>query len=213
MDHRKVEQFEERHPVGSKARLAFALLLYTGQRRSDIVSFGRQHIKDGWLSFTQVKNRNRKPVTLSIPVRPELKAIIDATPSGNLTYLVTVFGKPFTANGFGGEAHRLVEADVMAWLAHDRGRYDLIYVDPPSFSNSKRAEDFDVQRDHARLLGLCAARLAPGGRILFSNNLRRFRLDPALAERLLIEDITTSTIPFDFARNQRIHHCFELRLR
>lgn len=119
----------------------------------------------------------------------------------------------FTANGFGGEAHRLVQADVMAWLAHDRGRYDLIYVDPPSFSNSKRAEDFDVQRDHARLLGLCAARLAPGGRILFSNNLRRFRLDPALAERLLIEDITTSTIPFDFARNQRIHHCFELRLR
>lgn len=97
----EVRRFEERHPVGSKARLALALLLYTGQRRSDVVALGRQHIKDGWFTFTQVKNRNRKPVTLSIPVRPELKAIIDATPSGNLTYLVTAFGKSFTANGFG----------------------------------------------------------------------------------------------------------------
>jgi len=97
----EVLQFEDRHEIGSKARLALALLLYTGQRRSDVVSFGRQHVKEGWLTFTQVKNRKRKPITLSIPVRPELKAIIDATPSGNLTYLVTAFGKPFTANGFG----------------------------------------------------------------------------------------------------------------
>lgn len=97
----EVRQFEKRHPVGSKARLALALLLYTGQRRSDVVAFGRQHMKDGWLSFTQVKNRKRKPITLSIPVRTELKAVIDATPSGNLTFLVTAFGKPFTANGFG----------------------------------------------------------------------------------------------------------------
>lgn len=97
----EVRQFEERHRVGTKARLALALLLYTGQRRSDVVTFGRQHVKDGWLTFTQAKNRKRKPITLSIPVRPELKAIIDATRSGNLTYLVTAFGKPFTANGFG----------------------------------------------------------------------------------------------------------------
>jgi integrase len=97
----EVRQYEKRHAVGTKARLALGLLLYTGQRRSDVVAFGRQHLKDGWLTFTQVKNRKRKPVTLSIPVRPELRAIIDATPSGNLTYLVTAFGKPFTANGFG----------------------------------------------------------------------------------------------------------------
>jgi integrase len=97
----EVEQFEARHPVGSKARLALALLLYTGQRRSDVVTFGRQHVKNGWITFTQVKNRNRKPVTLSIPLRPELKAIVEATPSDNLTFLVTAFNKPFTANGFG----------------------------------------------------------------------------------------------------------------
>ncbi len=71
------------------------------RRRSDVVAFGRQHVKEGWITFTQAKNRNRKPVTLSIPVRPELKAIVEATPSGNLTFLVTAFNKPFTANGFG----------------------------------------------------------------------------------------------------------------
>ena len=58
-------------------------------------------MKDGWLTFTQTKNRRHKPVTLSIPVRPELQAIIDATPSGHMTFLVTAFGKQFTANGFG----------------------------------------------------------------------------------------------------------------
>lgn len=97
----EVAQFEERHEVGSKARLALALLLYTGQRRSDVVRLGPQHVKEGWLSFTQQKNRNRKPVTLSIPVLPELQSVLDATPTGNLAFLVTSFGKPFTSNGFG----------------------------------------------------------------------------------------------------------------
>lgn len=97
----EVRQYEERHPVGSMARLAMALLLYTGQRRSDVVQFGRQHVKDGWLAFTQMKNRNRKPVTLEIPVIPALREIIDATPSRGLAFLETAFGRPFTANGFG----------------------------------------------------------------------------------------------------------------
>ncbi len=97
----ELTKFEDRHPIGSKARLALALLLYTGQRRSDIVRLGPQHVKDGWLSFTQAKNRARKPVTLSIPVLPELQAIIDQTSTGNLAYLTTAFGKPFTSNGFG----------------------------------------------------------------------------------------------------------------
>jgi integrase len=97
----EVRQFEERHPVGTKARLALALLLYTGQRRSDVVRLGPQHLKEGWFTLTQVKNRRRKPVTLSIPVLPELAAILEATKTGNLAYLVTEFGKPFTANGFG----------------------------------------------------------------------------------------------------------------
>jgi 23S rRNA (guanine2445-N2)-methyltransferase / 23S rRNA (guanine2069-N7)-methyltransferase len=117
----------------------------------------------------------------------------------------------FVLNDLGGPSSQLVQADAMAWLRHDRGRYDLIYVDPPTFSNSSRAQDFDVQRDHPELLALCAARLAPGGLILFSTNLRRFRLDPAVAERFQVEDTSAATVPFDFARNPRIHRCFELR--
>ncbi|WP_244540159.1 tyrosine-type recombinase/integrase [Kaistia soli] len=97
----EVERFEEHYPVGTTARLAMALLLYTGQRRSDIVVLGRQHVRDGWLIFTQFKGRNRKPARMEIPIIPELQRIIDASPTGDLTYLKTTFGKPFTGNGFG----------------------------------------------------------------------------------------------------------------
>jgi 23S rRNA (guanine2445-N2)-methyltransferase / 23S rRNA (guanine2069-N7)-methyltransferase len=115
-------------------------------------------------------------------------------------------------NGFTGAAHRLVQADAMAFLRQDRGHYGLIYVDPPTFSNSKRAEDFDVQRDHAALLLACAERLANGGVIVFSNNYRRFRLDrEALAERFTIEDWSAASIPFDFTRRADIHGCWLLR--
>lgn len=122
-------------------------------------------------------------------------------------------GRNFGLNGLGGERHLLVQADVLEWLRHDRGRYDLVFVDPPTFSNSKRADDFDVQRDHAELLRLCGDRLADGGLVLFSTNARRFTLDPQLADRFETRDISAATIPFDFERNPRIHRCHELRLR
>jgi integrase len=110
----EVRQFATRHPIGTKAYLALSLLLFTGQRRSDIVQFGRQHLGDGlyapegatdlwpgqWLNFTQFKNRKRKPVRLSIPFLPQLEEAI-ATTCGELTFLVTSFGKPFTRAGFG----------------------------------------------------------------------------------------------------------------
>lgn len=97
----EIARFEARHPIGTPARLAFALLVYTGQRRGDVVMFGRQHVRDGSLTFVQHKNRNRRPVRLSIPIVPELARILAATPGGDLTFLVTAFGQPFTANGFG----------------------------------------------------------------------------------------------------------------
>jgi integrase len=97
----EVAQFQSAHLIGTKARLALSLLLYTGQRRSDVVAIGPQHIRDGWLTITQVKNRKRSPVTISIPVLPVLAEIIAATECGHLAFLVTEWGKPFTANGFG----------------------------------------------------------------------------------------------------------------
>lgn len=117
-------------------------------------------------------------------------------------------------NGCAGSVHRLLQGDVMAWLGACRDTFDLIFCDPPTFSNSARAEDFDVQRAHVELLRLCMARLAPGGVLYFSNNFRRFRLDgEALAAFAEVEDISAETIPPDFARNPHIHRCWRLRPR
>ncbi len=116
------------------------------------------------------------------------------------------------ANGVAGPDHRLVQADVMRWLDKEHSQFDLIFCDPPTFSNSARAEDFDTQRDHVRLLRACMDRLAPDGLILFSNNFRRFRLDEAaVAEFARIHAISEQTIDEDFERNPRIHRAWELR--
>ncbi|TAL74597.1 MAG: bifunctional 23S rRNA (guanine(2069)-N(7))-methyltransferase RlmK/23S rRNA (guanine(2445)-N(2))-methyltransferase RlmL [Rhodanobacter sp.] len=115
-------------------------------------------------------------------------------------------------NDFIGVHHRLVQSDALAFLRSDHAHYGVIYVDPPTFSNSKRAEDFDVQRDHVALLTACAERLNDDGVIVFSNNFRRFKLDAeALAETFAIEDWSAPSIPFDFARNPGIHGCWLLR--
>lgn len=97
----EIAKFEEVHPIGTQARLALALAIYTGQRRSDLVQFGRQHVRDGWLVFTQHKGRNRNPVRMEIPIIQELQRIIDQTATGDLAFLVTAFKRPFTSNGFG----------------------------------------------------------------------------------------------------------------
>jgi 23S rRNA (guanine2445-N2)-methyltransferase / 23S rRNA (guanine2069-N7)-methyltransferase len=115
-------------------------------------------------------------------------------------------------NGFSGSSHRLMQFDALEFLQRDRGHYGLIFVDPPTFSNSKRAEDFDVQRDHVKLLDACDERLTRDGVIVFSNNFRRFKLDRAeLEQRFEIEDWTAPSIPFDFARRTDIHGCWLLR--
>ncbi|MEM1351292.1 MAG: tyrosine-type recombinase/integrase [Pseudomonadota bacterium] len=97
----EVERFEATHPVGSKARLLLSLALYTGQRRADLVTLGKQHVKDGWLHFRQHKGRNHKPVDLAIPIVPELQEAIEKTETGDLTFLVSERGQPYTANSIG----------------------------------------------------------------------------------------------------------------
>ncbi|BDU17333.1 bifunctional 23S rRNA (guanine(2069)-N(7))-methyltransferase RlmK/23S rRNA (guanine(2445)-N(2))-methyltransferase RlmL [Lysobacter auxotrophicus] len=117
-------------------------------------------------------------------------------------------------NDVGGTRHRLVQADALTWLEADTHQYDLIFCDPPTFSNSKRAQDFDVQAQHVRLLRAAVSRLADDGVLYFSNNFRRFRLDEAaVGEFAKVEDINARTIPPDFERDARIHRCWRLTRR
>jgi 23S rRNA (guanine2445-N2)-methyltransferase / 23S rRNA (guanine2069-N7)-methyltransferase len=117
-----------------------------------------------------------------------------------------------SVNGLEG-AHAFVQEDCLAWLAEKRAeRFDLIFLDPPTFSNSKRMDrEFDVQRDHADLVRATLRLLAPGGLLIFSTNFRKFRLDGAALADLEVRDTSRSTVPRDFERDARIHHCFEIR--
>jgi integrase len=91
-----IAAFQARHPVGTRERLALALLVNTAQRRGDVVRMGRQHIRNGLIEVKQQKTGTK----LAIPIHPDLQAVLDATPSGHLTFLTTAFGKPFAAAGF-----------------------------------------------------------------------------------------------------------------
>jgi 23S rRNA (guanine2445-N2)-methyltransferase / 23S rRNA (guanine2069-N7)-methyltransferase len=110
--------------------------------------------------------------------------------------------------------HRLVRADCKAWLddaVTGTDRYDLILLDPPSFSNSKSTDDvLDIQRDHVALIRACVALLATNGTLYFSSNMRRFKLDEAALADLDIENITASTIDEDFRRSPRVHQCWRI---
>jgi 23S rRNA (guanine2445-N2)-methyltransferase / 23S rRNA (guanine2069-N7)-methyltransferase len=116
-------------------------------------------------------------------------------------------------NGFTGARHRLVEADCLEWLKRCRERFDLTFLDPPTFSNSKRMrKSFDVQRDHAALIRDTARLLAPGGILIFSTNRSKFKLNENALADYALEDISGETLPRDFARNPRIHRCWKIKL-
>ena len=120
-------------------------------------------------------------------------------------------------NGLSGPQHEFLQEDCIAWLktaVAERRQFDLIFLDPPTFSNSKRMDDIlDVQRDHVELIDRCMALLAPGGTLVFSNNAQKFKLDPQVAARYEVKDVSRATLPRDFERNPRIHVCYELRAR
>jgi site-specific recombinase XerD len=99
----QVEQYRARHPLGTMARLALELMLNLASRRGDAIVLGRQHLKDGWLIYTQEKNRKRKPVKVEVPVAAALVAAIEACSSSPeaLTFLVNEWGRPFSKQGFG----------------------------------------------------------------------------------------------------------------
>ncbi|HDR1877379.1 TPA: bifunctional 23S rRNA (guanine(2069)-N(7))-methyltransferase RlmK/23S rRNA (guanine(2445)-N(2))-methyltransferase RlmL [Pasteurella multocida] len=117
-------------------------------------------------------------------------------------------------NELEGKQHKLIQADCLQWLARCDRQFDLIFVDPPTFSNSKRMEDsWDVQRDHIKLMTQLKRILRPNGTIVFSNNKRGFKMDVEGLETLGLSavDITAKTLPLDFERNKQIHNCWVVR--
>ena len=159
----EVRQFEEHHSVGTKARLALALMLFTGQRRSDAIRFGRQHVRGGKLIFTQHKGRNQKPHKLVLPILPALQVILDASPVGDLTFLVNDLGRPFTDAGFGNKfrqwcdqagldhctAHGLRKAG--ATIAANNGATSSQLMSIFGWSSLQMAEHYTRSADQVRL--------------------------------------------------------------
>ena len=113
--------------------------------------------------------------------------------------------------------HEFVQADCLEWLANqasqpDSQHYDLIFLDPPTFSNSKRMDDvFDIQIDHVQLIKNAVSLLTPEGVLYFSTNFRRFKIDNEALSEYDVHDITAKTIPEDFSRNPKIHYCWKIK--
>jgi integrase len=170
----EVRRFEERHPVGSQARLALALLLYLGVRRGDVVTLGRQHVKDGWLRMVPRKTRHKRRELSEKPILPVLADVIARSPVGDLTFLVTKYGKPFTANGFGNwfrdrcneaglyhcTAHGLRKAG--ATLAAENGATDRQLMALFDWSSEKQANVYTATANRKRLAEEAAKHLAGG---------------------------------------------------
>ena len=119
-------------------------------------------------------------------------------------------------NDIEGKQHKLIQADCLQWLEQCDRQFDLIFVDPPTFSNSKRMEDsWDVQRDHIKLMTNLKRILRPNGTIVFSNNKRGFKMDFAKLEEVGLSavEISHKTLPLDFERNKQIHNCWLVTLK
>ena len=117
-------------------------------------------------------------------------------------------------NGLSETNHEVIEADCVSWLQEAKQSFDVIFLDPPTFSNSKRTETvLDVQRDHVGLVHLAMKHLNKGGELYFSNNFRRFILDREALSEYAIEDISKKTIPLDFKRDDKIHQCYKITVK
>lgn len=118
-------------------------------------------------------------------------------------------------NGFDGEQHHFIRANCLEWLQaaqHEPQRYGLIFLDPPTFSNSSRMEGvFDIQRDHVTLIQMASHLLTAGGQLIFSTNRRDFKMAENELKNLSLTDITQKTLPKDFERNKKIHQCWLIR--
>ncbi len=141
-------------------------------------------------------------------------ALTTATVDNSNTYLDWA-KENMRLNGFSGRQYSFVKADCLSWLENaglEHDEYDLIFLDPPTFSNSKGMKrTLDIQRDHVELIWKTLRLLAPGGTLIFSTNFRKFKMDMEKLSELSIEDISEQTIPLDFERNKKIHYCWKIR--
>ncbi len=129
------------------------------------------------------------------------------------TYLARAHAN-LALNGFGGPLHQIVAADCLEWLKHNRERYGVIFLDPPTFANARhRKQTFSVQNDHRTLLHLAMQHLSQNGVLIFSTNFRHFKLNENLLDHYEVVEISDQTLPHDFQRNRRIHRCWEIRHR
>lgn len=122
-------------------------------------------------------------------------------------------GRNLHANKLSVKENKLQQADCVEWLRANAGKenFDLIFLDPPSFSNSKRMQGvLDIQRDHAELIGQCMSMLSREGALIFSNNLRKFKLDSDLSAHYKVTNITKFSLDKDFERNNHIHQCWKI---
>ena len=120
--------------------------------------------------------------------------------------------KNLALNGFSDQVHKFEQHDCMEFIKHHKGEYDLIFLDPPTFSNSKKMIGvLDVQRDHAWMIHKVMDLLSKDGLLIFSTNYRRFELDDKVLQHNHVEDISDQTLDKDFSRNKKIHRCWEIR--
>ena len=118
----------------------------------------------------------------------------------------------FKLNGYSTDiGNFFYRSDALDYLWDTFDKYDLIFCDPPTFSNSKSRDTFDVQRDHSRLIDACMMHLEKNGMLIFSNNFRRFKMDEYIMSKYSVEDITASTIGDDFVRDPKIHKCYIIK--
>jgi 23S rRNA G2069 N7-methylase RlmK/C1962 C5-methylase RlmI len=120
--------------------------------------------------------------------------------------------KNLALNGFSDRLHRFEQHDCMEFIKSHKGEYDLIFLDPPTFSNSKKMVGvLDVQRDHAWMIHKVMDLLTEDGLLIFSTNYRRFELDEKVVQHNHVVDISDETLDKDFSRNKKIHRCWEIR--
>ncbi len=167
------------------------------------------------LRFSKLKPRQRFLncfcYTATASVHAALAGAITTNVDLSKTYLNWA-EENFKLNKINLEPQQFVHADCVEWLKKTAERFDIIFLDPPSFSNSKRMDNnFDLQRDHQALIESALRLLNPEGTLYFSTNFRQFSLAPALEEKYRPVNISAETIDEDFKRNQRIHHCFKFQ--